>query len=399
MKKFIKNIGKRIKKIGKAIGKPFKKLMKTKLGKIIGTIGMMMIGGWMMAGAKSFVGSMWAGQGMGTAFSNGISAMGTAAKTSYTTITGGIEGMFGKTATTQKASSEALANSTATATDFATDAVVSGGQAPNIIGNQIASMPPPTGVQASAARTGTIDFAESIEGLASKGGNVPTPLTETTLEGTKASKAGIVGDTDAAGNVITGEATGDVVKIKATKQPNILDKTSEFVEGTGTDDFATVEGYEPIRSGRNLQDRIARKATGQETFVDTLADFWHGDTKFNTIKDKTLGIKPLQSFEGLPGFIREGTVGEGMVLRTALATPPEEPYFGASDMTGAYAALDANAQRIYTGNTPSMAELGDGRTSIPSPSVIGTADYLNNTRKAGFLWDTSLLAINPSNIS
>ena len=126
---------------------------------------------------------------------------------------------------------------------------------------------------------------------------------------------------------------------------------------------------------------------------------WHGDIKGKTIKDKTLGIKPLQSFEGLPGFIREGTVGEGMVLRTALATPPEEPYFGSSDMTGAYAALDVNAQRLYTGNTPSMAELGDGRTSIPSPSVIGTADYLNNTRKAGFLWDTSLLAVNPSNIS
>ena len=46
IKKFIKKIGKGIKKVGKAIGKPFKKLMKTKIGKIIGTIGMMMIGGW-----------------------------------------------------------------------------------------------------------------------------------------------------------------------------------------------------------------------------------------------------------------------------------------------------------------------------------------------------------------
>ena len=384
MKKFIKNIGKRIKKIGKAIGKPFKKLMKTKLGKIIGTIGMMMIGGWMMAGAKSFVGSMWAGQGMGTAFSNGISAMGTAAKTSYTTITGGIEGMFGKTATTQKASSKALANSTATGTEFASNAVVSGGQAPNIIAEQIANIPPPTGVQASAARTGGIDFAKSTDALATTGGNVPN-LTETALE--KGKQA----------TVRTGPLGEQT--IVNVKPKSILDKTSEFVEGTGTDDFATVEGYEPIRSGRNLQDRIARKATGQETFVDTLADFWHGDTKFNTIKDKTLGIKPLQSFEGLPGFIREGTVGEGMVLRTALQTPEEQYQQGASDMTGAYAALDVNAQRLYTGNTPSMAELGDGRTSMPSPSVIGTADYLNNTRKAGFLWDTSLLAINPSNIS
>jgi hypothetical protein len=384
MKKFIKKIGKGIKKVGKAIGKPFKKLMKTKLGKIIGTIGMMMIGGWMMAGAKSFVGSMWAGQGMSTAFSSGISAMGNAARASYTTITGGIKGMFGETAATQEASSKALANATATGTDFATDAIVSGGQTPNIIGDQIAGMSPPTGVQASATGTGTVDFATDISNVASKGGNVPPNLTETALR-------------EGADSTVKIDALGETT-IEKVKPKSILDKTSEFVEGTGTDDFASVEGYEPIRSGPNLQDRIARKATDQETFVDTFADFWHGDTKFSTIKDKTLGIKPLQSFEGLPGFIREGTVGEGMVLRTALQTP-EEPYFpGSTDLTGAYAALDANAQRLYTGNTPSMAELGDGRTRMPSPSVIGTEDYFNNTRKAGFIYDTSLMAIKPSEI-
>ena len=387
MKKFIKKIGKGIKKVGKAIGKPFKKLMKTKIGKIIGTIGMMMIGGWMMAGAKSFVGTMWAGEGMAAAFTEGISAMGTAAKASYTTITEGVKGMFGKTSATQEASSKALANSTATGTDFATDAIVSGGQAPNIIGDQIAGMSPPTGVQASATGTGTggIDFTQSIDDLANTGGNVPVKsLTETALEQGK-------GSTVKTGPL--GEQT-----IENVKQKSILEKTPEFVEGTATDDFASVEGYKTVRPGPNLQDRIVRKATDQETFADTFADFWHGDTKFSTIKDKTLGMKPLQSFEGLPGFIREGTVGEGMVLRTALQTP-EEPYFpGSTDLTGAYAALDANAQRLYTGNTPSMAELGDGRTRMPSPSVIGTEDYFNNTRKAGFIYDTSLLAIKPSEI-
>ena len=65
LKKFVKKIGKGIKKIGKAIGKPFKKLMKTKLVKIVGTIGMMLIGGRMMAGAKAFTSTLWAGQGMG----------------------------------------------------------------------------------------------------------------------------------------------------------------------------------------------------------------------------------------------------------------------------------------------------------------------------------------------
>ena len=67
IKKFVKKIGKGIKKIGKAIGKPFKKLMKNKIGKIIGTIGMMLIGGWMIGGAKAFVGGMFQGQTMGTA--------------------------------------------------------------------------------------------------------------------------------------------------------------------------------------------------------------------------------------------------------------------------------------------------------------------------------------------
>ena len=384
MKKFIKKIGKGIKKVGKAIGKPFKKLMKTKIGKIIGTIGMMMIGGWMMAGAKSFVGTMWAGEGMAAAFSNGVSAMGTAAKASYSTITGGIKGMFGETATTQKATSEALANSTATATNFASDVVVSGGQAPNIIGDQIASMSPPTGVQASAAGTG-IDFAQSTDALANTGGNVPT-LTETALEKGKQATVKI--------DVITGETS--VVKVKPK---SILEKTSEFVEGTPTDDFATIEGYEPTRSGRNLQDRTVRKVTETETFRDKVANVFYDSENITAAWDKTLGFKPFKNMPNAPKFVQGTNLAELKTGYTLLQKPEEQYQQGASDMTGAYAALDVNAQRLYTGNTPSMAELGDGRTSIPSPSVIGTADYLNNSRKSGFVWDTSLLAINPSNIS
>ena len=96
IKKFIKRTGRALKKLGKEIGKPFKSMMKTKIGKIIGTIGMMMIGGWMMAGAKTFASTLWAGQGVGTAFSQGISAMGNAASTSFKTITGGIQDMFTK---------------------------------------------------------------------------------------------------------------------------------------------------------------------------------------------------------------------------------------------------------------------------------------------------------------
>ena len=46
-KKFFKSIGKGIKKLGKEIGKPFKKLFKSKVGKVLGTIGLMLVAPWM----------------------------------------------------------------------------------------------------------------------------------------------------------------------------------------------------------------------------------------------------------------------------------------------------------------------------------------------------------------
>jgi len=384
MKKFIKKIGKGIKKVGKAIGKPFKKLMKTKIGKIIGTIGMMMIGGWMMAGAKSFVGSMWAGQGMGTAFSNGISAMGNAAATSYSTITEGVKGMFTKNGTT-------------------------------------------------TVEAGAKDLSKSIEDLASRSGEtvdvtkqaVNTTQTKILEEGTIKASGKVVGDDALAGslkssiaNLPEAGSAGSSLKwdaatnkfIPKTQKELMAGKLDLAMQAEPSQYIAQKKGMFGLRtddiSMKALRDPITGEAIIPKGFreVDSLTkpsllDKVY-DMPYAELNEKYgLGYKPLKSFEGLPGILREGTVGEGMVLRTALQTP-EEPYFpGSTDLTGAYAALDANAQRLYTGNTPSMAELGDGRTSMPSPSVIGTADYLNNTRKAGFLWDTSLLAINPSNIS
>lgn len=383
MKKFIKKIGKGIKKVGKAIGKPFKKLMKTKIGKIIGTIGMMMIGGWMMAGAKSFVGSMWAGQGMGTAFSNGISAMGNAAATSYSTITEGVKGMFTKNGTT-------------------------------------------------TVEAGAKDLSKSIEDLASRSGEtvdvtkqaVNTTQTKILEEGTIKASGKVVGDDALAGslkssiaNLPEAGSAGSSLKwdaatnkfIPKTQKELMAGKLDLAMQAEPSQYIAQKKGMFGLRtddiSMKALRDPITGEAIIPKGFreVDSLTkpsllDKVY-DMPYAELNEKYgLGYKPLKSFEGLPGILREGTVGEGMVLRTALQTP-EEPYFpGSTDLTGAYAALDANAQRLYTGNTPSMAELGDGRTSMPSPSVIGTADYLNNTRKAGFVWDTSLLAVNPSNI-
>jgi len=383
MKKFIKKIGKGIKKVGKAIGKPFKKLMKTKIGKIIGTIGMMMIGGWMMAGAKSFVGSMWAGQGMGTAFSNGISAMGNAAATSYSTITEGVKGMFTKNGTT-------------------------------------------------TVEAGAKDLSKSIEDLASRSGEtvdvtkqaVNTTQTKILEEGTIKASGKVVGDDALAGslkssiaNLPEAGSAGSSLKwdaatnkfIPKTQKELMAGKLDLAMQAEPSQYIAQKKGMFGLRtddiSMKALRDPITGEAIIPKGFreVDSLTkpsllDKVY-DMPYAELNEKYgLGYKPLKSFEGLPGILREGTVGEGMVLRTALQTP-EEPYFpGSTDLTGAYAALDANAQRLYTGNTPSMAELGDGRTSMPSPSVIGTSDYLNNTRKAGFVWDTSLLAVNPSNI-
>lgn len=355
LKKFVKKIGKGIKKIGKKIGKPFKKLMKTKLGKVIGTIGMMMIGGWMLQGAKTFVGGMWQGQGVGQAFGNAIGEMGKAVSNSFKTITEGVTNMFG-----------GEANATANATDIAKNIE--------------------TGTQTIPPTSTTVSLEETALNTA----NDSTVVTGATGETTVVKDPKFVDPSKG----VKPEITENIIsEIPAPNETSILDRTSgqEFVEGTATDDFfdPTIKGERTIRPGRNLTDRIVRKATGQETFVDTLADFWHGDTKFKTIKDKTLGVKPFKSFENVPGFIREGTVGEGIALNQALASPPDPYIPGSSDMSGAISALSENEARLYS--TMPMNQMMN-QTSLPSPSVIGTADYLNNTRKAGLVWDTSLIA-------
>jgi hypothetical protein len=378
MRKFFKKIGKKIKKIGKEIGKPFKKLMKTKIGKIIGTIGMMMIGGWMMAGAKSFVGTMWAGEGMAAAFTEGIGAMGNAAKASYTTITEGVKGMFTKNgATTVKDG----------ATDLATS-VSESGETIDVTKQAINT------TKTKILEEGTIKASGKVVGDDALAGSLKSSIANLP----EAGSAGSSLKWDAATNKFIPKTQKELMAgkldlaMQAEPSQYIAQKKGMF--GLRTDDISMKALKDPI-TGEAI---IPKGFTEVDSLTKpSLLDKVY-DMPFEEIKDKTYSYKPFKSFESLPGVIREGTVGEGMVLRTALQTP-EEPYFGSSDMTGAYAALDVNSQRLYTGNTPSMAELGDGRTSMPSPSVIGTEDYFNNTRKAGFIYDTSLLAIKPSEIA
>ena len=381
LKKFVKKIGKGIKKIGKAIGKPFKKLMKTKLGKIVGTIGMMMIGGWMMAGAQSFVGSMWAGKGMGTAFSNSISAMGTAARTSYTTITGGIEGMFGK-GKVATANAEAVAASTEAGTTNMSNKLI----------DQIAidGKVPTSDITTQAMQTTQDRLLEA--GTETPSGRV-VGLSDDAFS--KVMKKSPIGDMPM--GLSTEQRLDFASSIAPEVQPTQYIAQKKGVFGLRTDDIS----MQPL-----VNDPVTGKAIVPDGFRE-VSDFGGGkkslldkayDMPFEQIKDKTYGYQPFKD-TNLPGVIREGTLGQGYALSQALATPEEQYVQGYSDMSGAYSALDANTARLQSA-IPTMDQLQDGRTSVMSPSVVGgAADYMANTRKAGFVWDTSLLAVNPSNFA
>ena len=392
LKKFVKKIGKGIKKIGKAIGKPFKKLMKTKLGKVIGTIGMMMIGGWMMTGAKTFASSLWAGQGMGTAFSNSLGAMGNAAGASFTNITDGIKGMFGAD---PKVTSEALAGAVETGTtpvttnmsDEAFSQMLKDGKVPTV---DVAEQAMKTtqdrlleaGTELPSGRvTGLTDDAFAKVMKKSPIGDMPMGLsTEQRLDFASAAA------TDAASGIPSGLPTTDSIM----SDKFVAQKKGIF--GLRTDDISTralkdpVTGEAIIPEGFREVDRLRKPSLLDKAY----------DMPFEEIKEKTYGYQPFKD-TNLPGVIREGTLGQGYMLSQALATP-EEPYMqGYSDMSGAYSALEANTARLQAA-IPTIDQLQDGRTSVPSPSVVGgAADYMNNTRKAGFVWDTSLLAVNPAN--
>jgi hypothetical protein len=366
LKKFVKKIGKGIKKIGKAIGKPFKKLMKTKLGKVIGTIGMMMIGGWMMQGARAFTTSLFNAQGLGTAFGEGISAMGQAAQASYKTITEGITGMFGETATSQKASAEALAANT------------------------------------EAGAAGSVDVAEQA---------METTRTRLREAATELPSGKVVGDDALAGQI---KSTVDIPTTPTTAER--LDFAVQSAAETDPAQYLAKDSRKGIFGlrnertiTRNLNPQIDPQTgkrivpegfTEVSSFSDTagapksLLDKAY-DMPFEEIKDRTYGYQPFKD-TNLPGVIREGTLGQGYALSQALATPEEQYVQGYSDMSGAYSALDANTARLQSA-IPTIEQLQDGRTSIPSPSLVGIGDYLNQSRKAGFVWDTSLLAVKPAN--
>tara|TARA_R100001082_G_scaffold102540_1_gene72723 strand:+ start:955 stop:2133 length:1179 start_codon:yes stop_codon:yes gene_type:complete len=379
-KKLFKKIGKKIKKIGKAIGKPFKKLMKTKLGKVIGTIGMMMIGGWMMSGAKAFTSSLFSAQGLGTAFGEGISAMGKAAQASYKTITDGITGMFTKNG---KTTVEAGANN---------------------LQKEI--------VEKAGTDVTTTDITKQA---------VDTTKTKVRKEGTITASGKVVGDDAIAksiekslANLPEAGSPGDMFKwdsatqkyIPKTEQELMTGKLELAIQEEPAKYIAQKKGAFGLRTDdittRALKDPVTGEAIIPKGFreVDSLRKPSLLDKVYEMPfaelnKEYGLGAKPLKSFERLPGILREGTVGEAKAVYD-FTRPIPDPYIpGSSNMTGAISALSENDARLYS--TMPMNQMIN-QTSLPSPSVIGIADYMNNTRKAGFVWDTALLATQPSSL-
>jgi len=414
IKRFIKRTGRQLKKLGKEIGKPFKSMMKTKIGKIIGTIGMMMIGGWMMAGAKTFASTLWAGKGVGTAFSQGISAMGSAASTSFQTITGGIQDMFTKGGT----------QSVETGANALKDEV-----AKNVknAGGEVAG----TATDIAEKTAETVSSTTGVDPTDVKGQAIDTTKKRLLEEGAITPSGKVVGDDALAGRLKSSftdlpepGSAGSSVKWDTATNKYIPKTEKELM--TGRLELATQgepakyiardakKGVFGLRNERTIikdmfpqTDPITGQYSAPEGFtqVASATDMTGAprnlldkvyDMPYAELNEKYgLGVKPFKSFENVPGILREGTVGEAKAVYD-FTRPIPDPYIpGSSDMTGAISALSENESRLYAA-MPVNQMLN--QKNMPSPSVIGTEDYMANTRKAGFVWDTSLLSVNPSNI-
>ena len=356
LKKFVKKIGKGIKKIGKAIGKPFKKLMKTKLGKIVGTIGMMLMGGWMLSGAKAFTSTLWAGQGMGAAFNAGMTQMGAAANATFSTITDGITGMFTQNGTQTVAQG---ADNLAKATSGGSTTITTG-----------------TGTATDVA-------AKTAETVSATTGVSPTDVAGQATATTTDGKILTAGTETAGGRLV--EETSRVGSMKQTP--------TSLLESTKPVEFGTDLAMESVSPDFALTDpTLPTLDPKQPGFIERnfprVADILDESKTLTEVYDKSLGYAPLQD-TNLPKFIRNTTIGEGMTVASLLASP-EEPYVqGSSDMSGAISALSANEERLY-GQMP-MDQLMS-QTSVPSPAPTTATSLLRKYRQAGHIYDTTLLA-------
>jgi len=353
MKKFVKKIGKGIKKIGKAIGKPFKKLMKTKIGKIIGTIGMMMMGGWMLSGAKAFTSTLWTTGQMGTAFNAGITQMGTAANATFSTITKGIEGMFTQNGTQTIAQG---ADNLATATSGGSTTITTG--------------------------TATDVAAKTAETVSSTTGVSPTDVAGQATATTTDGSIRAAGTETAGGRLV--EETSRVGSLKQTP--------TSLLESTKPVDFATDLSAPSMSPDLTLTDpTLPAVDPKQPGFLrrnaPRVADILDESKTLTEAYDKSLGYAPLQD-TNLPKFVRNTTIGEGMTVASLMASPADPYVQGSSNTAGALDALQANDERLY-----SQMPMDQFMTqaSVRSPSTTTAVGLLNKYKQAGYIYDSTLV--------
>jgi len=366
MKKFFKKIGKGIKKLGKAVGKPFKKLFKSKVGKVLGTIGLMLVAPWMaqtvgswFSGALATTGTATGGavsasassaaasNTFGNAVGNFFRNIGSKVRTTFNNITEGIKNIFtqGNTTTVEttvngakEASTKAMTEKGFNSGDFINTTKTTG-------------------------TTGTTGTAKSLE--------------TTAFETTKG-KTGIVGEEAASGKVITGGEVGEVTKIKDSSSlldKSLLEPNKDVVMKTLTEQTTTG----PLGRAASRVGDFVYDTTG---FDPAQAESW------GAFKDATYGAKPLKNVKALPKLVRNTTVGEGVFLGQKIAANRvPEPYQAPSvDVSGAFAALsevDTSGTGIdmIGSNVPSTMAMAQGG--------MDTTKWMNMTKKHNYIYDAS----------
>jgi len=388
-KKFFKKIGKGIKKLGKAVGKPFKKLFKSKVGKVLGTIGLMLVAPWMaqtvggwFSGALGTAGTAAggtvsagaAGSAASTAAASGTAAAGSSAassaaasktfgnaigdffrsigskvKSTYNTITDGIKNIFtqggGAENVAQKAAetgAEAVSKTGASSVDFVSDSVVSGGKAPKIIETEIAKIKPP--VDTSTVVTDAVGETSVVKVKPKRIGEISTRPKSSLLK-----PEGVDFTTDLSTPLDAPDLTLTDPKLPKVnpKQPGVVDR-----------------------------------------FASNVKDFWHGDTKYADLKEQTFRIQPLKNVEALPGFARKATVGEGVLLgQTIAANRMAEPYQAPRvDVTQAFNELS----KVDTSGTGiDMIGSNVPNTMAMAQGGMDTTKWMNMTKKHNYIYDAS----------
>ena len=405
-KKFFKSIGKGIKKLGKEIGKPFKKLFKSKVGKVLGTIGLMLVAPWM----AQTVGSWFSGAVATTSTATGGAVVGSTAGTVGTI---GNTGISAATAGSSSAASSAAASKTfgnamgnffrnigskvKTTFNNITDGIKNIFTQGNTttVENTVTKMGENVTTTMEGAGYNSGDFIHTTKTTGTTGTAGTAKSLETTAFETTTGKTGIVGEEAASGKVITGGEVGEVTKIKDSS--SLLDKSlledKSFLEldKVGMQDTLTKDVTATLTEQATTGPLKRIGSRVGDVFYDVTGFDPAQAESFKSFKDATYGAKPLKNVKALPKLVRNTTVGEGVFLgQTIAANRMPEPYQAPSvDVSGAFEALsqvDTSGIGLETigTNVPSMSALAANGMNA------SLADkWMNMTKKHNYIYDAS----------